>query len=362
MTDGPRPPKVLRGAVVGYGFISERGHVPAYALPGPTKFEIVAVADMCAARREKARVALPGARIYESHEHLLAAERGRIDFVDVTTPPCDHAPIARAALAQGLHVLCEKPLATSGAEAPGDGHAGARGAARSLSVSQLQARARDQGRARDPRRRRHRPRSARDAPDVSKHPRQGRRRVAPRLAAREPILRRRHRHGPREPHLLSRVRLVRRFPDRHQREDVRLSARSTPKTTSHARSPSRMALPPRTSRGLRASERCIYTLHGDRRRHPRRRRRRRGHRDERRRGRLRVVRDHQAQDRVRVDGREPRQLVPLPVRPVRRGHRARRLLRKRDRGELRCVELITTAYASARDRSIERPLSPGKAA
>jgi predicted dehydrogenase len=117
MTKGPPPSKTLRGAVVGFGFISERGHVPAYALPGPTQFEIVAVADVCAARRAKAHAALPGARIYETHEQLLAAEHGHIDFVDVTTPPCDHGVVARAALARGLHVLCEKPLATTGSEA-----------------------------------------------------------------------------------------------------------------------------------------------------------------------------------------------------------------------------------------------------
>jgi predicted dehydrogenase len=116
MTSGA-PPKVLRGAIIGYGFISERGHVPAYALPGPTRFEIVAVADTCAARREKARLALPGVRVYESHEQLLHTERGRIDFIDVTTPPCDHAQVARDALSRGLHVLCEKPLATTAADA-----------------------------------------------------------------------------------------------------------------------------------------------------------------------------------------------------------------------------------------------------
>jgi predicted dehydrogenase len=117
MTSSALPPKTLRGAVVGFGFISERGHVPAYALPGPTKFDIVAVADVCAARREKARAAIPGVRVYTTHEELLDAERGRIDFVDVSTPPCDHARIARDALSRGLHVLCEKPLATTGAEA-----------------------------------------------------------------------------------------------------------------------------------------------------------------------------------------------------------------------------------------------------
>src|SRR5581483_11842610 len=55
--------------------------------------------------------------IYASHHELLDAERGRIDFVDVSTPPCDHAKIAADALSRGLHVLCEKPLATSAEDA-----------------------------------------------------------------------------------------------------------------------------------------------------------------------------------------------------------------------------------------------------
>jgi predicted dehydrogenase len=119
MTDraSSTPLRALRGAIVGYGFISERGHLPAYGQPGETHFEIVAVADACAARRERARAALPSARVYDSHIALLEAERGRIDFVDVTTPPCDHARVAQSALARGLHVLCEKPLATTAEEA-----------------------------------------------------------------------------------------------------------------------------------------------------------------------------------------------------------------------------------------------------
>ncbi len=117
MTDTSKAPAKLRGAIVGYGFISERGHLPAYSLPGATKFEIVAVADVCPARREMAHSALPNARVYASHRELLEAERGRIDFVDVSTPPCDHARITQDALSRGLHVLCEKPLATSAEEA-----------------------------------------------------------------------------------------------------------------------------------------------------------------------------------------------------------------------------------------------------
>jgi predicted dehydrogenase len=102
----------LRGAIVGYGFISAAGHVPAYAAASED-FEIVAVADTCSARRTRARMDLPNARVYEDHASLLLAESGRIDFVDVTTPPSEHARIARAALARGLHVLCEKPVATT---------------------------------------------------------------------------------------------------------------------------------------------------------------------------------------------------------------------------------------------------------
>ena len=75
------------------------------------------MADICPARREAARAAIPGVRVYESHAELLEKEAGRIDFVDITTPPSAHAEIAHAALDRGLHVLCEKPLTTTTAEA-----------------------------------------------------------------------------------------------------------------------------------------------------------------------------------------------------------------------------------------------------
>src|SRR4051794_2447633 len=100
-----------RGAIVGFGFIAEKGHLPAYATSD--QLEIVAVADICPARREIAAKALPGARIYESHTAFLDKEGRDLDFIDITTPPYAHASIAQAALESGLHVLCEKPLATT---------------------------------------------------------------------------------------------------------------------------------------------------------------------------------------------------------------------------------------------------------
>jgi predicted dehydrogenase len=113
------PGRPLRGAIVGYGFIAERGHLPAYTALGEGRddFEIVAVADVCAARRGAAERAIPGVRTYDDHASLLAAEGASLDFVDVTTPPARHAEIARAALDRGLHVLCEKPLATTAEDA-----------------------------------------------------------------------------------------------------------------------------------------------------------------------------------------------------------------------------------------------------
>ncbi len=104
---------MLRGAIIGYGFIAANGHVPALL----ERAHLVAIADICEARREVARKTLPGARIYADYRDLLQAEISNLDFVDIATPPCDHAEIAHAALDQGLHVLCEKPLATCSTDA-----------------------------------------------------------------------------------------------------------------------------------------------------------------------------------------------------------------------------------------------------
>src|SRR6185312_13185737 len=113
----------LRGALIGYGFISGKGHIPAYlergkggaavAGDGNGDVEIVAVADICESRRALAQEALPKARIYADYKALLEKEAQNLDFVDISTPPCDHAAVAHAAFDRGLHVLCEKPLATT---------------------------------------------------------------------------------------------------------------------------------------------------------------------------------------------------------------------------------------------------------
>lgn len=105
----------LQGGLVGFGFIMEKGHAAAYRERAATRGDVAigAVADVCPRRRERARELFPEARIYEDHRALIEAEAGRLDFIDVATPPSDHAPVALTALDAGFHVLCEKPLTTS---------------------------------------------------------------------------------------------------------------------------------------------------------------------------------------------------------------------------------------------------------
>jgi predicted dehydrogenase len=95
-----------RGAVIGLGNVAVHGHLPGWQ--ARRDCEVVAATDASAARRAECRARLPAARWHDSVESLLADEA--LDFVDICTPPSSHAALIEAALARGLHVLCEKPL------------------------------------------------------------------------------------------------------------------------------------------------------------------------------------------------------------------------------------------------------------
>lgn len=100
----------LKGVLVGFGKVAEAAHLPAFReSPG---FSLEAVVEADPARRQAATAALPGARVYSTLAEAAARERG-LDFADIAAPPWLHVPLALEALAAGLHVLCEKPLATS---------------------------------------------------------------------------------------------------------------------------------------------------------------------------------------------------------------------------------------------------------
>jgi predicted dehydrogenase len=72
------------------------------------------------ARASGVALGLDPARCYESYPAMFAAERARaggMEAVAIVTPNHLHHPVARAALDAGFHVICDKPLATTVAEA-----------------------------------------------------------------------------------------------------------------------------------------------------------------------------------------------------------------------------------------------------
>lgn len=107
--------KILKGAIVGFGFISSKGHMPAYAdrIKKYRDVEIIAICDICPERQSDVPA---GIRFYTDYQELLSCEL-ELDFLDVSTHAADHYKISKMGLEKGLHVLCEKPLTTSIAEA-----------------------------------------------------------------------------------------------------------------------------------------------------------------------------------------------------------------------------------------------------
>lgn len=103
----------MRVGVIGAGAIATLGHIP-----GLQKVDGVEVAAVCDANEGRARVVARRFGIQSAHadyRKMLAEEE--LDAVTVGVPNALHAPVVLAALGAGKHVLCEKPLATSLADA-----------------------------------------------------------------------------------------------------------------------------------------------------------------------------------------------------------------------------------------------------
>ena len=101
----------IRAGIVGVGFMGTV-HARAVRRAGGVVSRIVGSSPE-SSRAGAERIGAEFAA--ESVEDLLAADD--VDVVHVCTPNATHAPLVRAAIAAGKHVICEKPLAVDAAEA-----------------------------------------------------------------------------------------------------------------------------------------------------------------------------------------------------------------------------------------------------
>jgi predicted dehydrogenase len=114
---------MLRIAVVGCGRIA-MAHLSAVA--ETPSLEIAVLCDADEANLSRAAATWSGLTsqnmphdvqpsLFTDYQHMLSASS--VNAVVLCTPPVTHASIAVDLLERGVHVLCEKPLATSAADA-----------------------------------------------------------------------------------------------------------------------------------------------------------------------------------------------------------------------------------------------------
>lgn len=108
--------KKLKLGIIGTGGICNNKHLPSLAKVAD-KVEVVALCDLSEEKaiQTKERHGLINARIYTDYKELLADPE--IDIVHVCTPNVAHCQITVDAFEAGKHVLCEKPMAATSADA-----------------------------------------------------------------------------------------------------------------------------------------------------------------------------------------------------------------------------------------------------
>ncbi|WP_448618114.1 Gfo/Idh/MocA family protein [Geodermatophilus sp. URMC 65] len=127
-------PPTLGVGLIGYAFMgaahSQAWRTAPHFFDLPVRPELTVLAGRDAVRVADAAERLGWSSVETDWRRVL--ERDDVDLVDVCTPGDTHAEIAIAALEAGKHVLCEKPLANSVAEAEAMTEAAARAATRGV--------------------------------------------------------------------------------------------------------------------------------------------------------------------------------------------------------------------------------------
>jgi predicted dehydrogenase len=118
-----RPHRRIRLGMVGGGQGAFIGAVHRIAARIDDQFELVAGAlasDPVRAKGSAKEIGLADDRAYTSFEEMAKAEVARpdgIEAVSIVTPNHLHGPVAKLFLQAGIHVICDKPLTTTVAEA-----------------------------------------------------------------------------------------------------------------------------------------------------------------------------------------------------------------------------------------------------
>ena len=128
------PARPLRVAMIGYGFMGA-AHSVGWR-QAPRMFDLPRAIEMTVVVGRNADAVASAAEKWGWAESATdwreVIERSDIDIVDIVTPGDSHAEIAIAALEAGKHVLCEKPLANTVAEAEAMAEAAERARARGI--------------------------------------------------------------------------------------------------------------------------------------------------------------------------------------------------------------------------------------
>jgi len=108
--------KKLRAAVIGVGYLG-RFHAQKYAALGGAEFgvELVGVVDAHAETAQRVAKEL-GVAAFSDYRELLGAQPA-VDLVSVASTTETHHAVARDCLAAGVHVLAEKPITVTVAQA-----------------------------------------------------------------------------------------------------------------------------------------------------------------------------------------------------------------------------------------------------
>jgi predicted dehydrogenase len=104
----------FRAGIIGCGAITEHLHAPDYAVCEDAAITALCDTNLARAQEMQARFA-PDATVYSDYKEMLRKEP--LDGVTITLPNVLHATVTIAALKAGCHVLVEKPMAASLAEA-----------------------------------------------------------------------------------------------------------------------------------------------------------------------------------------------------------------------------------------------------